>query len=417
MHMTNGTHSCAVCQYWEVNLRSTIELTTAGESHGPQVTAILSGVPAGLAVTSEQIDRDLARRQVGYGRGGRMKIETDSVRIRGGVRHGKTLGSPIALVIANRDWENWREEMAAEEQPEGWSSEREVTIPRPGHADLSGAARFGHSDMRNVLERASARETAARVAAGAVCRRVLAELGTTVRSRTVSIGGVRDEDFDGSDDAWEAAERSDLRCADPEVARRMREAVDDARDEGDSLGGELEIVADGVPPGLGAHGSGETRLDGRIAGAMMGIPAIKAVAIGAGFEAADRSGSQFHDAIERAPEGEAWPFTRPTNRAGGIEGGMTNGEPVVIRIVMKPIPTLTTPLPSVETSTGASTQAHAERSDVCAVPAAGVVGEAMLALVLASAAVELFGGACMDDLLAAHEHYMSRLRLPWGDDV
>lgn len=393
-------------------MRSAIELTTAGESHGPCVTAILSGVPAGLAITPDDVDRDLARRQVGYGRGGRMKIESDRVRFTGGVRHGATLGSPICMVIENRDWENWRDEMGAEPPPPGWQSQRTVTVPRPGHADLAGWARFGHDDMRNVLERASARETAGRVAAGAVCRRLLAELGVTVRSRTVEIGGVRDEAFGGSDAEWVAAEESDVRCARADVAERMRERIDEARTAGDSLGGELEIFAEGVPPGLGSHVAWDTRLDGRIAGAMGGIPAIKAVAIGAGFEAARCPGSEFHDPIAAAPEGEAWPFTRPSNNAGGIEGGMTNGEPVVVRIVMKPIPTLTTPLPSIDLQTGEATEAHAERSDVCAVPAAGVVGEAMLALVLASAVVERFGGACMEDLMAAHAAFLQRLRLP-----
>lgn len=390
-------------------MRSAIELTTAGESHGPCVTAILSGIPAGLAVTPEEVNHDLGRRQVGYGRGGRMKIESDRVEFTGGVRHGTTLGSPLCMVIANRDWENWREEMRAEPPEAGWTSERNVVVPRPGHADLSGAARFGHDDMRNILERASARETAARVAAGAVCRRLLAALGGRVRSRTVEIGGVRDESVDLTDAQWAAAEGSDVRCADPKVAARMRAAIDDAKAAGDSVGGEVEIVADGVPPGLGSHVAWDTRLDGRIAGAMVGIPAIKAVAIGGGFDAGHVPGSEFHDPIVRNAGGSAWGFDRPSNNAGGIEGGMTNGEPVVVRIVMKPIPTLTTPLPSVNLRTGEPTEAHAERSDACAVPAAGVVGEAMLALVLASAGVELLGGACMQDLLSAHRAYLERI--------
>ncbi len=396
-------------------MRSALELTTAGESHGRCVTAILGGVPAGLGVTAEIVNRDLARRQAGYGRGGRMKIEADVVRFTGGVRHGQTLGSPVCMVVENRDSENWREEMGADPSPSGWVSGRTVSVPRPGHADLAGLARFGHTDMRNVLERASARETAARVAAGAICRALLAAIGVTVRSRTVATGGVRDEAFDGSDATWAEVESSDVRCADEGAAGAMREAIDRARADGDSLGGELELVADGVPPGLGSHVSWESRLDGRIAGAMLGIPAIKAVAIGAGFDAGELPGSQFHDAILPAEAGTRWPVTRPTNRAGGIEGGMTNGEPVVVRMVMKPIPTLTAPLPSVDVRTGEPTQAHAERSDVCAVPAAGVVGEAMLALVLASAAVELFGGACMADLLAAHERYVGRLAGAWGE--
>lgn len=390
-------------------MRSAIELTTAGESHGRCVSAILTGVPAGLAITADAVDRDLGRRQVGYGRGGRMTIERDRVEFTGGVRHGRTLGSPVCMVIENRDWANWREEMGAEPAGSDWTSERTVTVPRPGHADLAGWARFGHADMRNVLERASARETACRVAAGAVCRALLAEVGVTLRSRTVEIGGVRDEQFGGSEDEWAASEQSDVRCSNPETAGRMRAAIDEARSRGDSLGGELEIVADGVPPGLGSHTAWDTRLDGRITGAMAGIPAIKAVAIGAGFEAGHLPGSEYHDPILRSAHAQAWPFSRPTNNAGGIEGGMTNGEPVVVRIVMKPIPTLTTPLPSVDLQSGEATEAHAERSDVCAVPAAGVVGEAMLALVLSSAAVELFGGACMEDLRRAYEGYMKRL--------
>ena len=398
-------------------MRFAIELTTAGESHGPEVTAVLAGVPSGLRLTGEMVDRDLARRQIGYGRGGRMSIETDSVRFTAGVRHGRTLGSPICMVVANRDWENWRAEMGAEPTDEGWQSARAVSVPRPGHADLAGWARYGHTDMRNVLERASARETAARVAAGAVCRALLSELGVTIRSRTVEIGGVRDEKLGLSVEEWETVETSDLRCADPAAAARMREVIDDAKASGDSLGGELEIVAEGVPPGLGSHATLESRLDGRIAGAMMGIPAIKSVAIGAGFEAAARLGSEYHDPIWPAAGEQRWSLTRSTNNAGGIEGGMTNGEAVVVRFMMKPIPTLTSALPSVDLRSGEPTQAHAERSDVCAVPAAGVVGEAMLALVLASAAVELFGGACLEDFVAAHEAYMTRISEQFRGDV
>ncbi|MGM0494350.1 MAG: chorismate synthase [Armatimonadota bacterium] len=383
-------------------------MTTAGESHGPCVTAILEGVPAGLDLTADGVNRDLARRQIGYGRGGRMQIETDRVQFTGGVRHGRTLGSPVCMVIENRDWDNWRKEMSPELSGEDWESERRVRVPRPGHADLAGLARYGHGDMRNVLERASARETAARVAAGAICRALLGELGAKVRSRTVEVGGARDGEFAGTEEQWQAAERSDVRCADEETADRMRLAIDEAKAAGDSLGGEVEIVAEGVPPGLGSHVAWDTRLDGRIAGAMLGIPAIKACAIGAGFEAAHRPGSQYHDPIIPAP-GERWPVARPTNNAGGIEGGITNGEPVVVRIVMKPIPTLTTPLASVDLQTGEATEAHAERSDVCAVPAAGVVGEAMLALVLASAALEFFGGGSMAAVKTAYEAHMRRL--------
>ncbi len=394
-------------------MRPGIELTTAGESHGPCVTAILSGVPAGLALLVEDVDRDLARRQIGYGRGGRMAIEKDRARLTSGIRHSYTLGSPICIVIENRDWANWREEMSPGPPANGWRSAREVHVPRPGHADLAGAAKYGRADMRNVLERASARETAARVAAGAVCRRLLEEVGVTVRSRTVSIGGVRDESSDLSAEDWQAVEASDLRCADEDAAGRMRDLIDRARAGGDSLGGEVEIVADGVPPGLGSYITWDSRLEARIGQGMLGIPAIKAMAVGAGFDAGAITGSQYHDPILRrdAP----WPFARPSNHAGGIEGGMTNGEPVVVRILMKPIPTLTSPLPSVDVRSGEPADAHAERSDVCAVPAAGVVAEAMLALVLASATCEKFGGDCMGDLLAAKEHYLARLSLPWDE--
>ncbi|MGC9316961.1 MAG: chorismate synthase [Armatimonadota bacterium] len=393
-----------------------MELTTAGESHGPQVTAILTGIPAGLGVTAEEIDRDLARRQVGYGRGGRMTIERDRVRIVGGVRHGRTLGSPICLVVANRDWENWRSEMGAGPAPDGWRSERGVTVPRPGHADLAGGAKFGHADMRNVLERASARETVGRVAAGSICRKLLWELGARVRSRTVAIGDVRDDKFDGSEEAWGSVEESDVRCADPEVAARMRAEIDLAKERGDSLGGTVEVVADGVAPGLGSHVQWQWRLDSRIGAAVLSIPGIKAVEIGAGWSAAELPGSAVHDPIVPAEGGGSWPFARPSNNAGGIEGGMTNGEPVVVRLAMKPIPTLTTPLASVDVASGEAMEAHAERSDVCAVPAAGIVAEAMLALVLADAAREKFGGDCVADMRAAHEQYLGRLGLPWGGD-
>jgi len=395
-------------------VRPAIELTTAGESHGPAITAVLTGIPAGLAIAAAEIDADLARRQCGYGRGGRMAIERDRVRLSAGVRHGRTLGSPICLVVANRDWENWAEEMSAQAPPEGWAGERRVSVPRPGHADLAGGAKFGHADMRNVLERASARETAARVAGGAVCRKLLSVLGATVRSRTVAIGGVRDDGFDGGAEAWERVEASDVRCADDAAAAAMRERIDAAREAGDSVGGVIEVVAEGLPPGLGSCATWQERLEGRIGQAMLSIPAIKAVEIGAGGAAAELPGSQVHDPILPSGDG-AWPFARGGNNAGGIEGGMTNGQPVVVRLAMKPIPTLTSPLPSVDVTTGVSTAAHAERSDVCAVPAAGVVGEAMLALVLASAAAEKFGGDCVSDMLAARRHYLERLPLPWQE--
>lgn len=392
-----------------------IQLTTAGESHGRQVTAVLTGIPAGLEISREQIDRDLARRQVGYGRGGRMQIEQDRAEIVGGVRHGRSLGSPICLIVRNRDWENWAEAMAADAVGDGWSSQRAVVVPRPGHADLAGGAKYGHADMRNVLERASARETAGRVAGGAVCRALLSCLGVQIRSRTVRIGDVVDDSRVCGEDTWERVEASDLRCADPAAADRMRTAIDRARAEGDSLGGVIEVVAEGVPPGLGTHVEWQHRLDGAIAQAMLSIPAIKAVEIGDGWDAAALPGSMVHDPIVRAGADSPWPFARTSNHAGGVEGGMSNGERIVVRAAMKPIPTLTRPLASVNVRSGEPTEAHAERSDTCAVPAAGVVGEAMLALVLASAAVEKFGGDHVQDMLAARDQYIRRIALPWSE--
>ncbi len=370
-------------------MRRAIRLTTAGESHGPCVTAILEGIPAGLEVSRSELDAELARRQVGYGRGGRMAIERDEVQIRAGIRHGVTLGYPICL-----------------------ESERTVTVPRPGHGDLAGAAKFNHRDMRNVLERASARETAARVAGGAVCKLLLAQVNIEVHARTTAIGGVEAGAVERDESTWERVEASDLRCADEEAAARMRQRIDEARQDGDALGGVFEVSADGVPPGLGSYANWEERLDGRLAQAMLSIPAVKAVEIGGGWRAAELPGSQVHDPIsirEGAAEGE-WPFTRSSNNAGGLEGGVTNGEPVVLRAAMKPIPTLMRPLASVDLRSKRPADAHAERSDVCAVPAASVVGEAMVALVLASALCEKFGGDTVADLKAAHRAYMGRLR-------
>ncbi len=389
-----------------------VTLTTAGESHGPAVTAIVAGIPAGLSVTAAAIAKDMRRRQVGYGRGGRMRIESDQVEITGGIRHGLTLGSPICLVVANGDWANWRDEMSAEEPAPGWRSERRVTVPRPGHADLSGGAKFGHADMRNVLERASARETAGRVAGGVVCRLLLAEIGVRIVSRTISIGGVAAASRPLDQENWDAVEASDLRCGDEVACELMHARIDAAKAAGDSVGGVAEVVALGAPPGLGSYVAWDERLDGRLAQALMSVQAIKGVEIGAGFAAAELPGSEVHDPIELHGSGD-WSFTRPSNNAGGIEGGATNGEPIVARLAMKPIPTLTKPLASVDTRTGEAVEAHAERSDVCAVPAAGVVAEAMMALTLASAALEKFGGDTVGDMKAARDAYMSRLGLPW----
>ncbi len=390
-----------------------ITLTTAGESHGPAVTAIVAGIPAGVCVTAEAIARDMRRRQVGYGRGGRMRLESDRVEITGGIRHGLTLGSPVCLVVANRDWANWSDEMSPGEPAPGWSSERRVTVPRPGHADLSAGAKFGHADMRNVLERASARETAGRVAGGVVCRLLLAEIGVSIFSRTISIGGVTADCKPPGEEDWGAVEDSDLRCADAGACELMHDRIDAAKAAGDSVGGVVEVVVFGAPPGLGSHVAWDERLDGRLAQALMSVQAIKGVEIGAGFASAQLPGSEVHDPIEWDGS-DGWGFTRPSNNAGGIEGGVTNGEPILARLAMKPIPTLTKPLASVDTSSGEAVQAHAERSDVCAVPAAGVVAEAMVALTLASAALEKFGGDTVDDMKAARDAYMRRLGLPWS---
>jgi chorismate synthase len=389
---------------------STLRLTTAGESHGPGLVAVLEGLPAGLALVPEDIDRDLARRQLGHGRGGRMKIESDRATVWGGIRHGRTLGSPIALLIENRDHVNWAGRMSPWAVEPGAGVEEnldEVHLPRPGHADLAGVLKFGHADVRNVLERASARETAARVAGGALAKAFLRELGVTVHSHVVRIGSIaapaaspeRPEDFADVDD-------SPVRCLDRAAGDAMVKEIDAARKANESLGGIFEVRAFGVPPGLGSHVSWDTRIDGRIARAMMSIHAMKGVAIGDGFELAERVGSKAHDEIfwdrERG-------YVRETNRAGGIEGGMTTGDPVIVRVAMKPLPTLTRPLRSVDISTKEPAQALKERTDSCTVPAAGVVGEAMLALELARACREKFGGDSMSDVLEAFAAYKGRI--------
>ncbi len=388
----------------------TLDFRTAGESHGRQLSAIIIGLPAGLALQVTALDRELARRQCGYGRGKRMQIETDRAAITSGVRHGQTLGTPVALSIENRDWPNWEQEMSVAPPACGFTSERAVTVPRPGHADLAGAAKFGQTDMRNVLERASARETAARVAVGAICRQLLGEFGISVLTCVINIGGITAPAPPRSDDEfWARVEASDVRCGDAEVAQQMRAAIDQARERGDTLGGEFEVHVTGVLPGLGSYATWHERLDARLAAAVMSIPAIKSVEIGLGKRVADRPGSQVHDPIQPAAPGEPWPFTRPTNNAGGIEGGVSNGEPIVVRAAMKPIPTLTQPLPSVELHTLEPSPAHAERSDVCAVPAASVVGEAMVAFVVAQAMREKFGGDSLADMQAAFRAYRQRL--------
>ncbi len=374
----------------------------------------VAGLPAGLAVDVEAIDAELRRRQSGYGRGGRMAIERDRADVLAGLRHGRTPGSPLALLVWNRDWANWQEDMSPTPLVGAQMPIRpQVRRPRPGHADLPGALKYGHRDLRDVLERASARETAARVAAGAVCKQMLSALGIEVRSQVLAIGDVTAPAGDLADpQVWRAVENSDVRCADAGAATQMREAIDRAREAGDSLGGVGEVVALGVPPGLGSYTTWDQRLDARLAAALMSIPSVKAVEVGDGWQAARLPGSQVHDEI--APDqSRPWGTRRLTNRAGGLEGGVTNGEPVVVRAAFKPIPTLTKPLASVDLDTAQPTQAHAERSDTCIVPAGCVVAEAMVAIVLADAVLEKFGGDCMADLLAAYEAYRERMRAIW----
>jgi len=381
---------------------------TAGESHGPGLTAIVEGLPAGLELAPEDIDTDLARRQLGHGRGGRMKIEKDRAEVTAGVRHGRTLGSPVSMWIQNRDYQNWEERMNP------WPVDAEVDevhLPRPGHADLAGIQKFGHSDVRNVLERASARETAARVAAGALAKAFLRALGVEVRSHVTRIGTVTSSGSDPSTRGltptdFDNVDESPVRSLDTEASEAMVAEIDAARKANESLGGEFEVIAFGVVPGIGSHVSWEERLDGRLAQAIMSIQALKGVGIGDGFALAERVGSKAHDEIFWSDDEG---YNRETNRAGGIEGGMTTGDPLVVTGAMKPLPTLTKPLRSVDTETKEPAQALRERTDSCTVPAAGVVGEAMVALVLAAAYREKFGGDHMDDVRAALATYRDRI--------
>jgi len=382
----------------------TLKMITAGESHGPGLTCVIEGLPAGLALDREALDRDLHRRQLGHGRGGRMKIERDRVEVTGGVRHGRTLGGPIALQVVNRDYANWEERMNP------WPVEAttpEVHLPRPGHADLVGTQKYGLTDVRDILERASARETAARVAGGAVAKSFLRALGVEVFSHVLQITSVsapnRDDlqpgDFAGVDE-------SPVRCLDPDASRAMVAEIDRLRRANESLGGVFEVRAFGLVPGLGSHVSWEERLDGRLAQAILSIQAMKAVAIGDGYEVAGLPGSEAHDEIFYD---DARGYYRQTNRAGGIEGGMTTGDPLVVRGSMKPLPTLTKPLRSVDIATHEPAQALRERTDSCTVPAAGVVGEAMVAFVLADAYRRKFGGDHIDDVHAAVAAYRERI--------
>jgi chorismate synthase len=381
-----------------------LRLITAGESHGPGLTCVVEGLPAGLELSHETLDRDMARRQLGHGRGGRMKIESDHVVVTAGVRHGRTLGGPIALEVPNRDYQNWEERMNP------WPVEAEVPevhLPRPGHADLVGVWKYGHTDVRNVLERASARETAARVAGGGLCKAFLSALGVEVRSHVVQIGSVvaprpgtlELEDFD-------AVDESPVRCLDVDSERAMVEEINRLRKANESLGGVFEVRAFGLVPGLGSHISWEERLDGRLAQAICSIQAVKGASIGDAWDVAGRPGSEAHDEIFHDPERG---FFRETNHAGGLEGGMTTGEPLVVVGAMKPLPTLTKPLRSVDLGTLEPAQALRERTDSATIPAAGVVAEAMVALVLADAYRGKFGGDHIDDVRAAVQAYRERI--------
>jgi len=375
---------------------------TAGESHGKGLVAVIEGMVAGLPVTEDYIAQDLKRRQAGYGRSARMKIEQDKAEIISGVRHGLTIGSPISLLIWNRVWKDWQEIMSIapvdkEIQP--------ITSPRPGHADLAGVTKYGIGDIRPILERASARETAARVAVGAVARRFLEEFGIAVHSHTISIGRHRAKQPKSID--WQQVESSPIRCADAAAEKAMMAAIDDVKAAGDTLGGVFEVIATGVPVGLGSHVQWDRRLDGQIGQAIMSINAVKGVEIGAGFSIADLKGSQAQDIIETSPEGTVLPWHRATNSAGGIEGGISNGQPIVVRAVVKPIATLGKPLPSVDLRSGKKADAHYERSDICVVPAAGVIGEAMLAIVVTNAMLEKFGGDHLKETLTNYKNYIS----------
>ncbi len=383
---------------------ASLRFSTAGESHGPGLVALIEGIPAGLELRADDIDRDLGRRQLGHGRGGRMKIESDRAQVWGGIRHGRTLGSPISLLIENRDHANWADRMSP------WPIEdevEEVHLPRPGHADLTGLLKYGHSDVRNVLERASARETAARVAVGGVAKAFLRKFGVEIRSHVMQIGSIHApgglggsaSDFDGVDD-------SPVRCLDSSASEAMVAEIDEQRKANESLGGVFEVKAFGVVAGLGSYASWDARLDGQIAAAMMSIHAMKGVEIGDGFELAGRVGSKAHDEIFWD---EQRGYVRETNRAGGVEGGMTTGQPLLARVAMKPLPTLTKPLRSVDTATKQPAEALRERTDSCTVPAAGVVGEAMMALELAAAYREKFGGDSIGDAVEAVESYKRRI--------
>lgn len=393
-----------------------LRFLTAGESHGQCLIAVVDGIPSGLELSSEYINRELRRRQIGYGRGDRMGIEHDEIELLSGVRHGRTLGSPIAMRIVNRDYENWKLAMSMEPPSEELSDEavRRFFVPRPGHADIAGAVKYAHlDDLRNVLERASARETAARVAIGAIAKRLCGEVGIRIFSHVISIGSVRAGAHERIpvEIVQKLAEDSELRCADKEAEAKMKQVIDEAMAKGDSVGGIFEVIADGVPIGLGSYSQWDRRLDARLAGAVMSVQGIKGVEVGLGFAAAGLFGSQVHDEFLKpsVDAHSATPFPRRTNSAGGIEGGVSNGMPIVVRAAMKPISTLRKPLQSFDLRTLKPALAHVERADVCAVPSAAVVAEAMVAVVLADALLEKFGGDSVEELKRNLEGYRNWL--------
>jgi len=388
----------------------TFRFTTAGESHGRGLVGILEGIPAGLPVSAADVDVELKRRMGGYGRGARMKIESDRIEWLAGVRAGETLGSPLAMLIWNRDWEHWQDVMApeADATPDPQGRRRQVTRPRPGHADLAGSLKYDRTDARDILERASARETVARVACGAICKKLLREFSIDIGSHVAELGGVMANV--GAQHAAplaaninEIADQSPVRCLDKDAEAEIIRRIDAAKAAGDTLGGIVEVIALGVPVGLGSHVSWDRKLDGRLAQALMSIPAVKGVELGLGFEAARRKGSEVHDEIMPG-------FARASNRAGGTEGGMTTGEPLVLRVAMKPISTLMSPLKTVDLKTGGAAQAQSERSDVTAVPAMGVIAEAMLAIVLTEALLEKFGGDALSELKRNVDGYLAQVR-------
>lgn len=390
-----------------------LRFTTAGESHGPALVSIIEGLPAALPLTAAQINDDLARRQMGYGRGRRMQIERDEIEFLSGVRAGETLGGPVAMLVRNRDWKNWQEIMDPAARPEDETDGRKrlVTRPRPGHADLAGLLKYDRDDARDILERASARETTARVAAGAACRRLLAEFGVSIGSHLVHLGGIDAIAPDAlPDDLNAAVDSSPLRTLDREAEARMITLIDESKRAGNTLGGICEVVVRGLPVGLGSHVSWDRKLDGRIAAACMSIHAVKGVEIGLGFEAARRSGAEVHDELDAAAgRTRTGNVQRRTNRAGGLEGGITTGEPLVVRVAMKPIATLMRPLDTVDIPTGDAASAVAERSDVTAVPAMGVIAEAMIAFILAQAWMEKFGGDSLQETRRNVDGYLVRV--------